>query len=409
MDQKLAELEKGADELEWARDNTFGSDKVKIISEKAAALLKDVPSADDVEGVVAKARVLSIKGRVLCVEGTDNKEGVALLSKAVKMNPKCVSSWNALGHIHWSQGNLNAALDAYNGSLEASPTDLNALRCSALVLRSVGGKANIDEAVDRSKKALSAGFSDAQSWYTHGMVHLTKYFKATFNQDDLHTALKAFNLAEKNGNGHPDINMNRGQCQRYMMLWGEALASMKAALAADPEFEEAEASLRELTDFFDRLKSKWDSFAGYNEKTLAKLIKSLPSAPGTKSIRGSTVEIMPLTELKEREGCVLDKKCVAVRVLELVDDSSMPVVYLACDSNRTRCLIAAYGIDKKAISSGNEVIYGNPAYYTRTIPGADEWPCLVLIIDRLSAVTIGGRLLEKKQWSSMELNVTRKC
>eukprot|EP01064_Diplonema_japonicum_P031387 TRINITY_DN558_c3_g1_i1.p1 TRINITY_DN558_c3_g1~~TRINITY_DN558_c3_g1_i1.p1 ORF type:complete len:411 (+),score=122.41 TRINITY_DN558_c3_g1_i1:39-1271(+) len=409
MDAKLTELEKKVDELEWAQDNTFGTEKEKVIAQKVSEILRMLPQMEEAESPLAKARMLSIKGRVLCVEGTDAKEGVALLSKAVKMNPKCAMSWNALGHLHWSEGNLKPALDSYEGSLEADTDNLNALRSSALVLRSIGGKDNIEAAVARSKKALAAGLTDAQSWYTHGMVHLTKYFKATFDQNDLRAAMKAFNLAEKNGAGHPDINMNRGQCQRYMLLWEESLLSLKAAIAADPEFKEAEATLGEMTLFFEKLTGKWDTYAGFNEKTLTKLIKSLPTAPGKKSIRGNTVEIMPLSELTKPEGCVTEKKCVALRILELVDDSSMPLVYLACDANRTRCLVCAYGVDKKAISSGNEIVYGNPAYYNRIVPIKAEWPCLMLVVDRMSAVTIGGRLLEKTQWSTMELNVTRKA
>eukprot|EP01061_Rhynchopus_euleeides_P007775 TRINITY_DN16821_c0_g1_i2.p1 TRINITY_DN16821_c0_g1~~TRINITY_DN16821_c0_g1_i2.p1 ORF type:complete len:438 (+),score=153.75 TRINITY_DN16821_c0_g1_i2:80-1315(+) len=409
----MEEAAKTADTLEWERDNTFGEGRSERLQELCDALLGLVPAnLEELNGAVSKALALSLKGRALCASSAGNtkkaKEGESLLCKCVKMNPKCTKSWNALGHLYWEQGNLKQAYDAYEGALSADPKDSRALRDSALVLRSLGGKENIEKAVDRSKSALTMDLSCSHSWYTHGMVQLSKYFTLTFDQKDLKGALKAFDLAEKHGSGHPDIHMNRGQCQKYMILWEEALKSLDAAIEKDSTFEEAKASRADLQEFFDRLTRKWDAFAGYNEKTLAKAVKSLPSAPGKKSIRGNTVSIMPVTDLQGDESQVTEQRCVALRVLEVVDGSAMPLIYLAVDANRTRCLIASYGIDAKAIQSGAEVIYGNPCYYRRTVPGDKPWEALILVIDRSSPVTIGGRLLERGQWSQMALNVTRK-
>eukprot|EP01063_Lacrimia_lanifica_P033826 TRINITY_DN6136_c0_g1_i1.p1 TRINITY_DN6136_c0_g1~~TRINITY_DN6136_c0_g1_i1.p1 ORF type:complete len:415 (+),score=208.21 TRINITY_DN6136_c0_g1_i1:62-1306(+) len=400
-----------ADELELAVDNVFGptkEDQLKALKEKALAA---VPDAEKQDGTVQKAQALSLRGRVLCAypDGDEEeKEGEALLSKAAKMNSKCCYSWNALGHYYWTQGKLKEASDAYSGSLHADENNLNALRSYALVLRSMGGGENMQKAEDHTKKALAKGLTNGESWYAHGMVYLAKYFSLTFDQDDLRAALKAFNLAEKNGRQHPDLHMNRAQCQKYLANWTEMLGSLDEALKLDPDFEEAKDAQKMMNDLFAYLTKKYMTFSGMKEKQLAKVIKSLPPAPGEKTIRGITVNTMPLSDLTEEEGVVEDANCVAVRVLEVIDDTHLPMLYLAVDSNKTRCILAVYGIHRAAITSSAEIVYGNPAYYNRKVPVEEPWPCLTLVIDRSSAVTIGGRLIEKRQWSSIDYSVRRK-
>ena len=322
-----------ADSLEWERDNTFGEGRTATLERLAEELLALVPvNLDELDGAVNRALALSLKGRALCAAGGDEKkvkEGSTLLCKAVKMNPKCTKSWNALGHLYWEQGQLKQAHDAYEGALSADPAHPASLRDSSLILRSLGGKDNIEKAVERSKKALAADLSSAPSWYTHGMVQLSKYFTLTFDQKDLKSAMKAFDLAEKNGSSHPDVHMNRGQCQKYMIQWGNALLSLDKAVEIDPSFEEAKKSKSALLGFFELLTRKWNTYAGYNEKTLGKTVKALPTAPGTKSIRGNSVQIIPLESLEGDEGQVTKQQCVALKILEVVDGSSMPLVYLA--------------------------------------------------------------------------------
>ncbi|KAJ9460515.1 hypothetical protein DIPPA_25260 [Diplonema papillatum] len=402
MDEARAAVE----ELEKAVDGVFGAERDKILKQKADYAVSLIPDAADATAV-KRAEALSLRGRALCaMTGSYAKpaEGAAYLSKAVKMNPKCAESWNALGHSQWSDGKLREALTSYNAALESDATNAKALRNSALIMRSLGGPANMQQAAERAKKALSLNLDDSTSWYTHGMLQLTRYFKVTFDQSDLRSALKAFDIADKKGSGHPDIHMNRGQCQRYMILWKEALASFTAALELDAVFEEAAQARDSLQLFFQVLQKKYEGWCGYNDKALSKHVASLPAEPR----RPMSCSIIPTTELTQSEGYVSGDKCVVLCVLELIDDSSLPVYYLACDANRNRVLLAVYGIDMKALPSGCELIYRNPAYYTREVPGEKPWSCLVLIVDRASVITVNGRKIDRGCWSSMELNVKRK-
>ena len=329
----MEEAIKAVEGLEHSRETVFGLERDEKLKKLADDVLKLVPSADDLKNAVERATVLSIRGRAMGVipaELRDTKECDTLLSKSVKMNPKCVATWNALGHLRWEQGKLKDALAAYEGGLESVPNNKIALRNSALILRSLGGKANIEKAVERSKAALAVDLGDGVSWYTHGMVHLSKYFCWTFNQGDLRSALKAFNLSDKQcESGNPDVAFNRGQCQQYMILWEEALVGISKAIEIDPTFEEAKSAKENIEQFFKTITRKWDCYAGYNDKTLTKLIKSLPQT-GTKTLRGNSIEVLPLSALEGSEGCVAEAKGVVVKVLECIDNSSMPIYYLAC-------------------------------------------------------------------------------
>eukprot|EP01060_Flectonema_neradi_P000175 TRINITY_DN10129_c0_g1_i3.p1 TRINITY_DN10129_c0_g1~~TRINITY_DN10129_c0_g1_i3.p1 ORF type:complete len:336 (+),score=73.48 TRINITY_DN10129_c0_g1_i3:84-1091(+) len=333
MANSIEEATKAVEELECSRDTVFGKERDATLKKMAEAVLKLVPDADNLKDAVERANVLSIRGRAMGVipaESRDTKECDMLLSKSVKMNPKCVATWNALGHLRWEQSKLKDALAAYDGGLESVPNNKIALRNSALILRSLGGKENIEKAVERSKAALALDFSDGVSWYTHGMVHLSKYFCWTFNQADLRAALKAFNLSDKQCESrNPDVAFNRGQCQQYMILWEEALEGISKAIEIDPTFTEAINAKADIETFFETITRKWNCYAGYNEKTLTKLIKSLPQT-GTKTLRGNTIEVLPLSALEATEGCIAEAKGVVVKVLECVDNTSMPVYYLAC-------------------------------------------------------------------------------
>ena len=338
---------KAVTEVEDARDNTFSPDKEAVLLARCNAVLALVPEdIGGVDGAVNRARLLSFRGRALCAasggrctEGSDAaaraKQGEALLTKAVKMNPRCSDSWAALGHLYWGQGRLAQAKEAYGSALDAEPAHIRALQDSALVLRSLrtgedGGRGHIELAVERSKAALAADFASAQSWYTHGMVNLTKYFALTFDQADLKAALKAFDLADKyNSRGHPDIHMNRGQCQKYVLQWDAAAASLSAAVAADPSFDEAKESLADLRTLFANAARKWGGYAGFNEKALVKQVKGLPAAGKGRTVRGKSLDVLGLDALTKEEGAVTTSEAVVLKVLESIDGSTMPLLYLA--------------------------------------------------------------------------------
>lgn len=69
-----------------------------------------------------RAKYNFLKGRLLNVVPKYSKEAESLLSKAVKLDPKCVDAWNELGECYWKNDELTEATNCFEGALrEVNP------------------------------------------------------------------------------------------------------------------------------------------------------------------------------------------------------------------------------------------------------------------------------------------------
>jgi Tfp pilus assembly protein PilF len=56
-------------------------------------------------------------GRALNVLSGFNQEALALLAKAVKLDPNLVEAWNHLGECYWKNNDVKAAHNCFTGAL----------------------------------------------------------------------------------------------------------------------------------------------------------------------------------------------------------------------------------------------------------------------------------------------------
>eukprot|EP00755_Sulcionema_specki_P017698 Sspe_Gene.11412::Locus_3850_Transcript_1_1_Confidence_1.000_Length_1487::g.11412::m.11412 len=407
------------DEVERIRAEEFGPGKEGKLIGAINGVLQSLPDFDELKTAKERAEALAWKGRALAAHPDHAKhrgEAESCLGKAVKMDVKRVDAWCGLGHLLWEAGKLKEALEAYDGALEADPACSKALKDSARVLRRLGGRDNVEKAVARSKECLKKAVSDGDAWYVHGLVLLSKYFCLTMDQADLRGALNAFNLSEKNAKtANPDLYMNRAQCLRYLMQWKEAVVSLRMALQLDPTFKEAKESLDGLAAVLQDLHRKWVTKAGYQSKAISKMLKSLPQT-GEQEIAGKKVKVVHVKDLPAKCVETDEPVCVVLRVLELVDDSSVPLLYLALDSTEAPCLVGVYGLGKKAIGSGAELTYAFPKFYRHDVPLPQDgvipenfdkaWEAVCFVADRSSALLVNGKHVDKSQWTNLSFEVS---
>eukprot|EP01062_Namystynia_karyoxenos_P015078 TRINITY_DN15478_c0_g1_i1.p1 TRINITY_DN15478_c0_g1~~TRINITY_DN15478_c0_g1_i1.p1 ORF type:complete len:482 (+),score=163.30 TRINITY_DN15478_c0_g1_i1:67-1446(+) len=422
--------------LEHLCDAVYGDEAAARVTELSSRALACTPLPEAGAEAKQRAAALGLRGRAIVAAaeaadccgcapaaGADLQEAGVCLAKAVKMDGSLVRAWCALGRLAWRQQRTKDALEAYAGALQADPDCIPALRDSARVLRRQGERRSVEEACERSKKAVSHAPHDGLSWYVHGMVLLSRYFQLGFEVGDLRSALKAFTVAAKKGEDrNPDLHMNRAQAERYLVLWQESAASLRKALAADPGFKEAREALASLTGFLDKLRLKWDTSCGYQGKALAKLLQRLPGNGETRPAAGGQppLSVVGVAALPSGSGCLPQQQCVALRVLELVDADSVPLLYVAADAARALCCVAVYGYSKTAISSGAELVLPAAAFYHRPVPavsGAGEaaalaegdcWAAPVLVADRASPLLVASKPLDRSQWSGVSLVVEQK-
>eukprot|EP00756_Hemistasia_phaeocysticola_P008841 Hpha_TRINITY_DN14741_c0_g1::TRINITY_DN14741_c0_g1_i1::g.102329::m.102329 len=409
--------------LESLLESEWGDDRDSRLRELRERVLIAVPAPEEIRDAKKRASALGLRGRALLAVAdgpsgdASRTEASQLLAKAVKMDGGLVMAWCALGRLAWYQGRLKDALEAYAGALAVDEHCLSALRDSARVLRRQGGVENIEQACERSKKAVGKGLQDGLSWYVHGMVLLSRYF-LTLNMADLKSSLKAFAVATRNGqDGNPDLHMNRAQAESYLVMWTDSITSLRRAIALDPQFVEAKASLETLTESLGRLRTKWESECGYQEKAMAKLLKQLPASGETRPSNSGPLKVVGIKELptEGEGGCLSKQECLVLRVLELVNDSSVPLVYIAVDAARQLCCLAVYGYERRAIGSGNEVVYAAAPFYRRRVPtiakggeSVDTWETPVVVVDTTSPMLVNGRGVDKALRSRPQLSVESK-
>lgn len=118
-------LQEKVNTLYLYRDHYFENHKIEDaihkntdIEKKLNEILEIFDKSENraVEG--DRARFCFLKGRLLNVLPKYSKEAENLLSKAVKLDPKCVEAWNELGECFWKNNELKKATNCFEGALK---------------------------------------------------------------------------------------------------------------------------------------------------------------------------------------------------------------------------------------------------------------------------------------------------
>ena len=169
-----------------------------------------------------------------------HREAEEHLSRAVKLNPSSVDTWNSLGECFWKKGDLNTARMCFSTALDRAKNKTS-LRSMSMVLRQLGEddssrRSNISQSVELAKQALTLDIDDGISWSKFslslslpppplpcphdlvsscavilGNAYLSYMFNCSLRREDLNKALNAYEKAkylEKSRN-HPDLYYNQ--------------------------------------------------------------------------------------------------------------------------------------------------------------------------------------------------------
>jgi CheY-like chemotaxis protein len=98
------------------------------------------------------AAALVARGKELLAAGR-TAEAVALLSEAVRGDPRCADGWFQLGRAHRASGDVFGAMTALEHAVDASPGHLPALRALAAVYEESGFRRKAAEMLERALPA----------------------------------------------------------------------------------------------------------------------------------------------------------------------------------------------------------------------------------------------------------------
>ena len=221
-----------------------------------------------------KVRAYYIFGKALDAKEGYNKLSEKFLSKAVKLAPNDVDTWNALANCFWKKGDLQQAVQCFQSAL-SHKENAHSLRELSILRRQLGGSndemvQNMISSLSEAKKAISLNVTDTKSWYVLGNAHLAQFFQMKHNPDDLSKALKAYQRAlgnstrkekekEKGGSSeeseageegakvgatvmgatastiNPDLYFNRATVHKYLENYDQAINDFKKSREIDPE------------------------------------------------------------------------------------------------------------------------------------------------------------------------------
>lgn len=234
--------------------------------------------------VVSPATRAYLKGKSLSFFDEDESGGAEeLLSKAVKLTPSNHMAWIALGQCLWKKGSLQQAENFFLESLKYRPTP-QAYQELSMLIRQIQSSTNQAEVMERSinyaKKAIELDLTDHKSWYIYGNALCMKFFRVTYDLNDLQRALVAYKKSiSLGGNCNPDLYYNQGNCYRYLQDYLHATHCYQQAIALDPSFTLANECQEDVEGYLVKTRDMVLKKGGIQKKRLNKILERLQSSP----------------------------------------------------------------------------------------------------------------------------------
>jgi len=344
--KELEELEDYYFEADRQAKMTAVANKVVDSVDRSLATLRPLPQDLNARGLFLKGRALSF------LPGRDAK-AEELLSKALKLDPKLLAAWNALGEVHWNTQNYHRSRECFEHALEFCGENSISLRGLSMVLRAVetDGAAKVDDSVrqanfqkalEKAKAAIALDAGDAQNWENLGNAYVGDFFVNARRPDELSRALIAYGKAEaiygKLGKANPSLQLNRGMAAKYLEDYDLALRSFrKAQEIGSPNAAKEEQKVVELVQ---KLAGYAQRKGDLKSKHLKELLDDMKQvAEGQRSLR----------DLRANTGSA-DVPLVA-KVVNIVDRlQDLPMIITCCDAHGDFFALSLYNVDPSKVA-----------------------------------------------------------
>ncbi|CAJ1356866.1 unnamed protein product, partial [Effrenium voratum] len=231
-------------ELADLEDYYFAADKESKLS-KVSSLCCEALTAFLAQSrpLPAKSRALYLKGRAASYVPGQERVAEEHLSKAIKLDPKLLDAWNALGEVYWNLQDVGQAARCFEQALElCEPNDVS-LRNLSMALRAIDGgqpdgksedaakvsarRLNYAKALEKAKEAVVLGPEDPLNWETLGNAYVGNFFVNAKRPDEIKRALIAYEKSDlayqKLGKWNPSLHFNRGMAAKYVEDYDLAL------------------------------------------------------------------------------------------------------------------------------------------------------------------------------------------
>ncbi|KAF6033102.1 TTC5 [Bugula neritina] len=374
------ELLHKVDELYQYRDLYIEEHSVDKADQKEADVEKKMLETlqlidENKTSLKSKAEHLMLSGKCLNVKSKFDENAQELVSKAVKLDPKHVESWNILGECFWKKGDIESAKNCFTGALQHSKNKVS-LRNLSMVLRQFGSSPedklhHIHDSVTHAKEAINLDISDGTSWFVLGNAYLALFFSGSQNEQSIQNCMKAYSQAEKDliAKNNPDLHFNRSMCYMYQGDFVSAFSGFKKSAELDPSWDMPKAKADMLKTYLKALTNMLTTKCGLVGKTKLQKLKSSIDSSGLGPYSGGSytspvghsinLEYKCFGALSSglNTGVVVCGKVIGSRS----SDSAMPYTFILVDADEQCIAVCLYNVAQTyGVNSGDCVAIPEP-------------------------------------------------
>lgn len=416
------------------------NDVMKILNEIEIDIQQDVGGLQSPRPYVdpqLQSQLAYIRGACLHFASLDDKQNACqsemFLSRAVKLDPTNGAAWVALGGCLCKKGKKEEAYNcfyeavkqaaSYNASVEDKVSGKEALRDLSILTRqlpstqnmstvlspssSIQGATNvegsipttsatrggieavstIDESIQLAKKAIQLDLHDHKSWYVLGNAHTHRYFASPLqDMTDLTKALTSYRRAESlpGGSENPDLYYNRGNVQRYLLLFDEAVASYRRAVELDESFVETVSAVKRILAFQALVLEKARD-SSHKMQLDIKMAKD-------ELVQPTFLKCVGIKDLQLGQNT----QNIAVKVLQplLIDSDSSggtPICFLCADKDGNVTVLAIYNVGTDTPSLLKDQVLSISEPFIRPISTSKPESVKIIMVLSIAHLKINGK------------------
>jgi len=425
-------------------------------AEELLKILNEVESSSDLEASSTQLQSQLAYLRGTCyyfASGADDGRQFAtqaevLLSRAVKLDPSNANAWVALGGCLCKKDKKEDAYSCFSEAVKqaASPSGntknkvaaKEALRDLSIITRQLpsptssaivqnipnahsssvqeisspeksvvnsassktvsGGvevMTTIDESIQLAKKAIELDLQDHKSWYVLGNAHTHRYFASPLqDMADLTKALSSYRKAESlpGGTENPDLYYNRGNVQRYMQLYDDAVVSYRRAVELDESFVETITAVKHILAFQALVVDKTKDASN----KLASAIKvAKDELSQTSFLKCVGIKDLQLGQNTKWFGC----KILNALSIDSASCGGTPICFLCADKDGSVVVLAIYNVGEDAPSLFRDQIVSVSEPYVRLLSTNQPDSVKIVMVLSIAHLKITGNTSLQKSFA----------
>ncbi|XP_050297968.1 tetratricopeptide repeat protein 5-like [Anthonomus grandis grandis] len=323
----------------------------------------------------SKAQYNFLKGKLLNIYPSYNKEAENFLSKAIKLDPKLVEAWNELGECYCKNDDLVKAKSCFEGALKEKKNKISLRNLSILIRQEAcnnreASLKTVELGLSYAKEAVQLDPQDGLSWAILGNAHFSYFFSVQQNPNTLKQCLGAYAQAEKDivAKTTSDLHYNKGITFKYQEEYKLALDSFYEASLYDPTWTLPRIKERQLVKYLQEIKDLVTNKGKLKPKKLQQILQSIdvkhlgPYGGGSyTSSTGATIKLTGITYDSLKPGLNENKVILGKVICSVRNEDNVPFTFCSIDKAGAVIVTTVFNLaDGKGVIIGDSVAIPEP-------------------------------------------------